>query len=70
MSQLTKVAKYLRRNTEGAGISPANLARLAGVPRESVYKRVHDLRVLEGREIYSNYRTVKGRRKMFYRIAA
>lgn len=70
MSQLTRVAKHLRRNTNGAGISAARLAKLAGVPRDSVYKRVYDLRVNEGKEIYSNYRTVNGKRKMFYRIAS
>lgn len=70
MSQLTKVAKYLRQNTEGPGITPRKLASLARVPKESVYKRVHDLRVLEGREIYSNTRVINGRRQMFYRIAS
>ena len=70
MSQLTRVAKQLRLNTEGPGITPSKLAKLAGVPKDSVYRRVYDLRVLEGREIYSNFRTVKGRRQMFYRIAA
>jgi hypothetical protein len=69
MSQLTRVAKQLRRNTEGAGISAGKLAKLAGVPKDSVYKRVYDLRVNEGKDIYSNYRTVNGKRKMFYRIA-
>ena len=70
MSQLTRVAKHLRRNTDGAGITAARLAKLAGVPRDSVYKRVYDLRVNEGKEIYSNYRNVNGKRKMFYRIAS
>ena len=69
MSQLSKVAKYLRRNTEGPGITPQKLASLARVPKSSVYKRVYDLRVLEGREIYSNTRVVNGRKQMFYRIA-
>jgi nicotinamide riboside kinase len=70
MSQLSKVAKHLRRNSTGAGISAKKLANLAHVPVESVYKRIYDLRTLEGKTIYSNYRTVKGQRKMFYRIAA
>ena len=60
MSQLTKVAKHLRRNTTGPGITPGRLAFLAGIPKDAVYRRVSDLRVLEGREIYSNYRTVNG----------
>ena len=70
MSQLTKVAKQLRRNTDNPGITPAKIASLAKIPMASVYKRVHDLRVLEGKMIFSNYRTVNGKRKMFYRIAS
>jgi predicted transcriptional regulator len=70
MSQLSKVAKVLRQNTKGAGITVAQIARLTGVPKDSVRKRVSDLRNLEGKTIYSNYRTVNGKRKMFYRFAA
>ena len=70
MSQLSKVAKVLRANTKGAGITVAQIARLTGVPKDSVRKRVSDLRNLEGKTIYSNYRTVNGKRKMFYRFAA
>jgi len=70
MSHLTRVAKHLRRNTSGPGVTPGRLAFLAGIPKTAVYKRVHDLRVLEGKEIFSNYRTVNGKRKMFYRICA
>lgn len=70
MSQLTRVAKHLRRNSNGAGITAAQLSKLSGVPKDSVYKRVYDLRVNEGKDIYSNYRTVNGKRKMFYRIAS
>lgn len=70
MSQLSQVAKHLRRNTAGAGISVAKLAKLSGVPKEAVYKRVSDLRNEEGKTIYSNYRTVGGKRTLFYRIAS
>ena len=70
MSQLSKVAKHLRRHNTGPGITAAKLAKLSGVPKDSVYKRVYDLRVIEGKAIYSNYRTVNGQRKMYYRIAA
>jgi len=31
---------------------------------------VYDLRVNEDRAIYSNYRMVNGKRKMYYRFAA
>ena len=67
---MSKVAKVLRRNSTGRGITAAQIAKLAGVPKESVYKRVSDLRNVEGKTIYSNYRTVNGTRKMFYRFAA
>lgn len=70
MSQLTKVAKQLRRNTKYPGVTPSKLSLLSGVPKESVYKRVHDLIVLEGKTIYKNFRMVNGHRRMFYRLAA
>lgn len=70
MSQLSKVAKVLRQNNRGAGITVAQVARLTGMPKASVSKRVYDLRTLEGKTIYSNYRTVNGKRKMYYRFAA
>lgn len=69
MSQLTRVAKILRRHNTGAGITPRQVAKAASVPLENVYKRVSDLRLNEGRRIFSNYRTVNGQRKMFYRFA-
>lgn len=69
MSQLSKVAKHLRRNTSGPGITAAKLAKLTGAPKSSIYKRIYDLRVNEGKEIYSNHRTYNGKRYMFYRIA-
>lgn len=70
MSQLSKVAKVLRRNNTGRGITAAQVAKLSGVPKDSVYKRVSDLRNVEGKTIYSNYRNVNGKRKMYYRFAA
>ena len=69
MSQLSKVAKVLRQNNKGAGITVAQITRLTGVPKSSVSKRVYDLRTVEGKTIYSNFRTVNGKRKMYYRIA-
>lgn len=70
MSQLSKVAKVLRQNNKGAGITVAQITRLTGVPKASVNKRVYDLRTIEGNTIYSNYRIVNGKRKMYYRFAA
>ena len=70
MSHLSRVAKVLRRNTKGAGITAGRLAQLAGLSKNAVYKRVYDLRAVEGKTIYSNYRNVNGKRKMFYRFAS
>lgn len=68
-TQLRRVAKALRANSRGAGITPAKLAKLAGVSKDTVYKRVADLRQEPGRRIFSNYRVVNGQKKMYYRIA-
>lgn len=65
MSQLSRVAKQLRKNTEYPGISINLLASRVGAPRESVAKRVYDLRE-EGRTIYTNKRDGK----VFYRLTA
>jgi alkylated DNA nucleotide flippase Atl1 len=70
MSHLSRVAKVLRRNSKGAGITAGRLAQLSGLSKDAVYKRVYDLRTVEGKTIYSNYRVVNGQRKMFYRFAA
>lgn len=70
MSHLSRVAKVLRTNSKGAGITAGRLAQLAGLSKDAVYKRVSDLRNVEGKTIYSNYRMVNGTRKMFYRFAA
>lgn len=69
MSHLSRVAKVLRSNTKGAGITVGRLAQLSGLSKTAVYKRVSDLRNVEGQRIYSNYRNVNGKRKMFYRFA-
>lgn len=69
-TQLRRVAKILRANARGPGITPGKVAQLAGVSKNTVYKRVADLRNEPGRMIYSNFRIVNGQKKMFYRIAA
>lgn len=70
MSHLSRVAKVLRKNNKGVGITAGRLAQLTGLSKDAVYKRVSDLRNVEGKTIYSNYRMVNGTRKMFYRFAA
>lgn len=69
MSQLSRVAKVLRKNSSYPGITAAKLAKLASIPKEDVYKRVYDLRVNEGHTIYNNFRKVRGTKQMFYRFA-
>jgi hypothetical protein len=46
------------------------VSKATGVPRDSVLKRISDLRVAEGKTIYSNVRMVNGERKIYYRFAA
>lgn len=70
MAQLHKVAKFLRANNTGAGVTASQVSKATKVPRANVLKRISDLRVLEGRQIYSNVRSVKGKRTVFYRFAA
>ena len=52
MSHLSRVAKVLRSNSKGAGITAGRLAQLAGLSKDAVYKRVSDLRNVEGKTIY------------------
>jgi len=68
MAQIDKVARVLSKNNKGSGITVARIADRTGVPRNSVYKRVHDLREM-GFTIYSNYRNVNGQRKLYYRMS-
>lgn len=70
MSQLSRVAKFLRRNNAGKGVTASMIAKATGVPRDSVMKRISDLRIVEGKTIYSNVRKVNGSRKIYYRFAA
>ena len=70
MTQLSKVAKVLRRNTRLPGVTAAQISRQTGLARDAVYRRVYDLRVNEGKTIYSNIRNVNGVRKMYYRLSA
>lgn len=66
-TQIEKIENVLRKYNTGPGVSPESIARRARVPLLNVYKRVHDLR--QTYTIYTNYRTVDGQRKAFYRFA-
>lgn len=66
-TQIEKIETVLRKYNSGAGITADRVANLARVPRETVGKRVSDLR--EFYNIYTNYRMVDGKRTAFYRFA-
>ena len=66
-TQIEKIENVLLKHNTGAGITADSVAKLARVPRESVSKRVSDLR--EYYNIYTNYRMVDGKRTAFYRLA-
>lgn len=69
MSQVDRVIGVLSRNTNSPGVTAARIADRARVSKETVYKRIHDLRTKDGLRIYSNVRKVKGRNKVYYRLA-
>lgn len=66
-TQLEKIETALRKHTKD-GISVSNLARMARVSKDAVYKRIFDLR--ESHKISSNYRNINGKKTLFYRMAA
>lgn len=66
-TQIEKIENVLRKYNTGPGVTSAKVASLARVPRETVGKRVFDLR--EYYDIYTNYRMVNGKRTAFYRFA-
>ena len=65
MSQVERVMTQLAKNTKGSGITVNALASRARVPRDSVYKRIHDLRN-EGFRIFTNQKNGK----TYYRLAS
>lgn len=69
-SKIDRVANALTRATftQSPGVTVSQLAKAARVDKDTVYKRVHDLRA-EGMKIYTNFRTVNGERKTYYRAA-
>lgn len=69
MTQTSKVLNYLSKTESmlGAGVTVAKIADRTKVPKASVRKRIYDLRT-EGHRIYSNYRTVNGEQKLYYRM--
>lgn len=65
-TQIEKIENVLRKHG-AAGITAKKIASLARVSRESVGKRIYDLR--EHYTINTNYRTVAGKRTAFYSFA-
>lgn len=68
VSQYERVHKVLSKSNKTPGVTPKQVAKLAKVPLETVYKRVHDMRV-SGVNVYTNFRKVNGRNVMYYRVA-
>lgn len=67
MSQIEKIANYLMRNDTYPGVTASKIASDTKVPRDSVIKRISDLRN-EGYTIFSNKKTLKnGRTALYYR---
>jgi hypothetical protein len=66
-TQIEKIENVLLKHNAGPGITVDSISRMARVPRESVSKRVADLR--EEYKIYTNYRKIDGKRTAFYRLA-
>jgi DNA-binding IclR family transcriptional regulator len=71
MSHIDRIINFLGRDEsrKGKGVTVARVVKFTGVPKSSVYKRIHDLRN-EGHRIYSNTKLVNGKTKMYYRLAA
>jgi Mn-dependent DtxR family transcriptional regulator len=68
MSQIDRIATVLSKYNQNPGLTAAMIVKKTGVPKPNVAKRVHDLRN-EGYRIYTNYRTVNGKRRTYYRMA-
>lgn len=69
MSQLNKLASYLQRSRRKNGVTASMIASGTGIPRDSVRKRIFDLRE-EGFSISSMRRNVNGESKVYYRLSA
>jgi biotin operon repressor len=70
LSQLDKVLNYLLNHGETyPGVTASRIASDTKVPRDSVAKRIYDLRE-QGLTIYTNVRKVQGQPKSYYRLSA
>ena len=71
-TKLNRLETILRANRKGFGITAARLAKLANTTRTNVHKRIYDLRNIYERNlnIHSNFQTVNGRRKVYYRLGS
>jgi len=69
MAQINRVLNYLSKRPKSPGVTASRIASDTKVPRDSVMKRIHDLRN-EGFRIYSNRRIVNGREVLYYRMGS
>jgi biotin operon repressor len=65
MTHLTKIATVLANCSKDFGVTASMIAKKTHVPRNSVRKRIHELRS-EGYSIHTNYRKINGVRKAYY----
>lgn len=68
MAHINRVFNYLSKRPKSPGVTASRIASDTKVPRDSVMKRISDLRA-EGFRIYSNRRNVNGREVLYYRMA-
>lgn len=68
MSQIDNVARFLKTSGRNkTGVTTAQIAKAARMPRDSVRKRIHDLRN-DGFKISSMVKLVNGTSKTYYRL--
>lgn len=69
MSHVERLYEFLDKpeSKTKAGVTVSKIADRTRVPKDSVRKRIFDLRA-QGYRIYTNFRKVKGKKKLYYRL--
>ncbi len=70
MTDMSKIAGVLLLSKDRLGVSSEVLAEKSGVNRDSIRKRIHELRTKKGLMIYTHQRKVNGETKYFYRLVS
>ena len=69
-SQVNKIETTLRSSRAKTGLTAKVIAKRTKLTTEAVYRRIWDLRTLNGLRIYSNLRTTKVGQRVHYKLAA